>query len=262
MRRSSSFTERSVTEAAMAEAALVRELARAARLHELRRAHEDRARALGRLSSWQASRMAATYADLAAQPRYADAIAFFGSDLYGEGEFTQRDADLARVVPIMVRLLPARLLAALAEAMELSALSQELDQSLLGRLPRADSHFTVAEYCAAYREPSERAAREHQIALIGEVGKGLDLYVRRPFIEAGLSMMRQPARFAGLGALQDFLERGVRAFRKLQGAKEFLATIDRRERAILEAIFNGDDAPFPEPELPTSNRSLRPAGRQ
>jgi hypothetical protein len=234
----------------------MRELARAARLHELRLADGDRARALGRLSSWQASRMAATYADLAAQPRYADAIVFFRSDLYGEGEFAQRDADLARVVPMMVRLLPARLLAALAQAMELSALSQELDQSLLARLPRADGDFTVAEYCAAYREPSERTAREHQISLIGKVGAGLDVYVRRPFIESGLSMMRRPARLAGLGALQDFLERGVRAFRKLEGAKEFLATIDRRERAILEAIFGGDDAPFPEPELPRELKRL------
>jgi hypothetical protein len=250
-----------VTEAAAAQTVLVRELDRAMRLHELRLADDDRVRALGRLASWQASRMAATYADLAAQPRYADAIAFFRSDLYGEGDFAQRDADLARVVPLMVRLLPARLITTLAQGTELNALSQELDQALLSRLPRGDGVFTVAEYCAAFREPSERAAREHQIALIGEVGAGLDLYVRRPFIEAGLSMMRQPARLAGLGALQDFLERGVRAFRKLQGASEFLATIDRRERAILDAIFHGDEAPFPEPEMPSqrATRLSRPA---
>jgi hypothetical protein len=74
-------------------------------------------------------------------------------------------------------------------------------------------------------------------------------------------MMRQPARLAGLSALQDFLERGVRAFRTLGGAKEFLATIDRRERAILDAIFDGDDAPFPEPEVPgppAKRRASRP----
>jgi len=118
MRQSSSFTERSVTEAAMPEAALVRELARAARLHELRRAHDDRARALGRLARWQASRMAATYADLAAQPRYADAIAFFRSDLYGEGEFVQRDADLARVVPMMARMLPESVILTVAKALQ------------------------------------------------------------------------------------------------------------------------------------------------
>jgi len=56
MRQSSSFTERSVTEAAMPEAALVRELARAARLHELRRAHEDRARAMSNREALAAAR--------------------------------------------------------------------------------------------------------------------------------------------------------------------------------------------------------------
>ena len=225
------------------------ELARATRLHERRLADKDRADALGRLASWQASRMAQTYADLAAQPRYSEAIAFFRSDLYGEGDFAQRDADLSRVVPIMMRVLPPRLVTTIAKATELNALSQELDQALITRLPDGDA-FTVAHYCAAYRQSGERAARQHQIALIGEVGAGLDMFVRRPFVESGLSMMRRPARLAGLGVLQDFLERGVKAFRKMQGAKEFLETIDRRERGILDAIFDGDDAPFPEPVVP------------
>ena len=205
--------------------------------------------------------MADTYADLAAQPRYADAIAFFRSDLYGEGDFAQRDADLARVVPIMTRLLPPRLIMTIAKATELNALSQELDQAVIERLPRPNGDFTVAEYCAAYRQSSERAAREHQIGLIGEVGAGLDLYVRRPFIESALSMMRQPARIAGLAVLQDFMERGVKAFRKMRGAKEFLATIDRREHAILAAIYNGDDAPFAEPTIPSPRATRRGQGR-
>ena len=60
-------------------------------------------------------------------------------------------------------------------------------------------------------------------------------------------MMRKPARAAGLGALQDFLERGFDAFRRMKGAREFLATIDARERRINDAILAGDDAPFPPP---------------
>ena len=205
--------------------------------------------------------MAATYAHLAAQPRYSDAIAFFRSDLYGEGDLAQRDADLARVVPIMTRLLPARLIMTIAKATELNALSQELDQALIAWLPDPGGAFSVAEYCAAYRHSSERDAREHQIGLISEVGEGLDMFVRRPFIESALSMMRQPARVAGLAVLQDFLERGVKAFRKMRGAEEFLATIDRREREILAAIFEGDDAPFPEPAIPSPQPTRRSSGR-
>jgi hypothetical protein len=154
--------------------------------------------------------MARTYQDLAAQPRYSDAIAFFLSDLYGATDFAQRDSDLARVVPIMTRMLPGRVLTTIAEATELNALSQELDQALLSRLPRADGVFTVAEYCVAYRWLPERATRERQIGLIKTIGTGLDDYVKRPLIQSALTMMRQPARMAGLSALHDFLERDSR----------------------------------------------------
>jgi hypothetical protein len=117
-------------------------------------------------------------------------------------------------------------------------------------LPTADGVFTVAQYCTAYRSPGDRPTRSRQIGLIGEVGAGLDSYVEKPFIRSALAMMRRPARVAGLAVLHDFLERGFLAFRKMQGATEFLATIDRRERALLAAIFEGDNAPFVEPVLP------------
>jgi len=234
------------------QANLLRELARASRLHEKRLADPRLARALGRLASWQASRMARTYQDLAAHPRYSDAIAFFLSDLYGATDFAQRDSDLARVVPIMTRMLPGRVLTTIAEATELNALSQELDQALLSRLPRADGVFTVAEYCVAYRWLPESATRERQIGLIKTIGTGLDDYVKRPLIQSALTMMRQPARMAGLSALHDFLERGFKAFRKMRGASEFLSTIDQRERELMAAIFDGSDAPFPEPPMPAA----------
>ena len=64
--------------------------------------------------------------------------------------------------------------------------------------------------------------------------------MRRPLIHSALVMMRRPARLAGLSVLHDFLERGFVAFRKMHGATEFLATIDRRERALMEATIDGN----------------------
>jgi hypothetical protein len=229
---------------------LRRALERMAVLHAERRADPARRDALERLGVWHATRMRHTYADLAGQPRYADAIAFFLSDLYGGADFAQRDADLARVLPILTRMLPARVIETVAEATELNVLSHELDRGLLARLPTADGVVTVAQYCTAYRSPGDRAVRSRQIGLIGEVGAGLDSYVEKPFIRSALAMMRRPAGIAGLSVLHDFLERGFLAFRKMRGATEFLATIDRRERALLAAIFDGNDAPFPEPVPP------------
>src|SRR3954466_1398071 len=87
--------------------ALVRELRRTLALDAERAANPIIAGALDRLRAWQAARLRNTYADLAAQPRYAQAIAFFQKDLYGGSDFSRRDTDLMRVVPTLVRMLPA-----------------------------------------------------------------------------------------------------------------------------------------------------------
>ena len=126
-----------------ASAALVRELTRVQRLHAERTGNPILAGSLERVAYWQSRRLRMTYADLAADPRYGAAVAFFQNDLYGPGDFSRRDADLARVVPLMVKVLPDRVIATVALATELNALSQELDRVLLARLPRADGHFSV-----------------------------------------------------------------------------------------------------------------------
>jgi hypothetical protein len=229
-----------------AETELVHQLERARALHEERAAAPRLAAALDRLAAWQAKRLSTTYADLARQQRYARAITFFQTDLYGPGDFSRRDADLARVTQLMVRVLPAGLIVMVSRAMELSTLSHELDRALLVQLPEG-APLSVATYCVAYRALANRAERQRQIALIGVVGRALDRYVGKPLVRSALAAMRQPARLAGLGVLQHFLERGVAAFQHMHGAGEFLVTIETRETALMDAIFAGERTPFPEP---------------
>jgi len=232
-----------------AVAALVRELERARAMHAARAQNPILAGALERLSDWQSRRLAVTYADLARDPRYAEAIAFFQTDLYGPQDFSRRDADLARVVPMMARMLPESVILTVAKAMELSALSHELDMRVNDFLPRADAQFTVEDYCRAFRRAGRLPDRKRQIELIGEVGMALDRAVGKPLIRSALALMRAPARAAGLGELQTFLERGFDAFRRMKGAEAFLATIRDRETGIVTAIFDGRLAPFAEPPL-------------
>jgi len=53
-----------------------------------------------------------------------------------------------------------------------------------------------------------------------------------------------PARNAGLGALHDFLARGLKAFRHMRGAEEFLRIVDTRERLINDRMYGGVSEPF------------------
>jgi hypothetical protein len=199
------------------------------------------------LKSWQVQRLSRTYADLLAHPRYGAAAEFFRSDLYGPKDFTQRDRDVSRVYPVMVRLLPAGALATVANALELDALSEELDRDLaiiLWDELHCDGRIDENLYAEGYRRTGKRALRERQIEVIGEVGRDLDRLVHTPLLYSSLKMMRRPAKLAGLAELHHFLERGFTAFRDMNGAAEFLVIILRREAEVLERIFAGLPNPF------------------
>jgi hypothetical protein len=227
--------------------ALLRELARVQRHHADRAANPALAGALLNLGRWQSMRLRTTYADLGQTPRFAAAMKFFEEDLYGGADFAQRDADLVKVIPAMKRLMPANVIETVAVAVELNALSQDLDRAVVDALgPRAQS-FGVADYCDAYRRAGGFEGRLRQIRLIGDVGVSLDRFVRKRMLRSALGLMRKPAQLAGLAALQDFLERGFESFAQMKGAAEFLATIQSRETVIHESIVAGNDAPFPDP---------------
>jgi hypothetical protein len=231
----------------VAVVALTRDLALVQTRHAERAAHPALAEALAHLAAWQVRRLRRAYADLEATPRYAAAMQFFESDLYGGRDFAQRDADLARIVPAMKRLLPAGVLETVATAVELNALSLALDRAMIDELWTLGRDFRVADYCAAYRRVGQFPRRLRQIRLIGDVGVALDRYVHKPMVHAALRLMRKPAQLAGLSALQDFLERGFDAFARMGGAVEFLATIESRETLLHEAIAAGSNDPFPDP---------------
>src|SRR3982751_6778072 len=145
--------------------------------HEERLGDAELGGALAYLGMWQVRRLRNTYADLQAIPRYATAMQFFESDLYGGGDFAQRDGDLARVVPGMKRLLPDHALRTVTKAVQVNALAQDFDRALIDHLPRRETGFTVAEYCAAYRAVDRFEERRRQILLVSQVGASLDRLV-------------------------------------------------------------------------------------
>lgn len=143
----------------------------------------------------------------------------------------------------MRKVLPAAGLETVADALELNTLSETLDAAMVRALGPGVARLDEAGYGRAYREVGRRAERERQIDLVAQLGRSLDHLTRQPFVGKALSLMRKPATLAGLGELQGFLERGYAAFLEMGGAEAFLDLVVSRERAVMEALFAGEDRP-------------------
>ena len=143
-------------------------------------------------------------------------------------------------------MLPVSALRTVALAVEVDALSEELDSAMVAELERAGMLERIDEdaYAAAYRAVDCRAERERQVTLIRQTGEALDRVARKPLLSTMLRLMRGPAQLAGLGELHEFLDRGFNAFRCMGPAGEFLDAIDGKERALLARLFAAADDPF------------------
>ncbi|MCJ0824675.1 hypothetical protein MQC88_01655 [Luteimonas sp. 50] len=230
-----------------ASSRLQRRLACHQALHDPQREPRNRLHWLPALRHWQAARLEASFRRFLDDPQRRPAARFFLTDVYGDHDFSRRDADIARVLPTMQGLLPAALLDTVADGIELGVLTQAFDLRMaeaLQRIAPRRRRVDAALYAQAYRAVGLPRLRLRQIVLIGKVGAGLGAAVRKPGIRMLLKLARGPARAAGLAELQLFLEHGFDAFARLGNVDAFLADIERGERDVMRRVFAGDPDPF------------------
>jgi hypothetical protein len=220
-------------------AAILDELRAVDRERALRAADAGLAAAVERVKHYQQRRFSNTYADLLDHERYRAATRFFLDDLYGPRDFSERDGQFARVVPTLVRLFPHDTVATVYTLACLHALSERLDSTMATHL--RDTPIDATSYVRAWQRTGDAAARERQIALTLDIGASLDRLTRKPLLRQSLHLMRGPARAAGLGELQRFLETGFDTFRAMRGGQDFLVLVGQRERRLAAALF---DAPL------------------
>lgn len=233
----------------MSRQRLAKRLAWQQAIHDPVRQPLNRLPTLPLLRAWQTRRLADGFKDFLANPRMRPAAEFFLTDLYGDRDFSARDRDVARIMPIMSRLLPESLIAAATDAIELAVLSHAFDLRMARALAARRepmAAISVQDYGVAYRAVGCPRLRRHQIELVLGVGWTLDASVRKHGVFKLLRASRFPARAAGLSELQGFLERGFGAFEALDGAGEFLEAIGHRERQASARLFAGDPDPFGE----------------
>jgi hypothetical protein len=199
------------------------------------------------LQRWQVQRLQRTYMDYYELPRYRDAIEFFVHDLYGPHDYAQRDRDIQRVIEPWQRILPMRAMQAVATALSVESLTQQLDLAMLDAL--GERAINQESYAHAYRFVNRRQDRERQIALIVDCGKALDALIANPWVRRALRLAKIPARLANVSVLHEFLERGYEAFEKMGGARELLGVIELRETTIMHNLLVGSADPFSVAEI-------------
>lgn len=200
------------------------------------------------VKAFQASRFAGTYGDLLSSVDFGAAARFFLNDLYSDKDYSSRDAQFSRIAGALQRLFPQQVIATAVSLAELHLLTEELDRQMAYEWA---THTTVgsesdrvAGYIRSWRTVGRMEDRTRQLEMVLTVGCELDRLTRTPGLRLMLRMMRGPAKAAGLGSLQSFLEAGFDIFASMSGngrrALEFLNTIRERESVWIQRLTNGD----------------------
>lgn len=217
-----------------------RAIARSNELHREYLGDPDLLRSYDRFTRWQLDYMLPFFSDLLGPKGYAEAVDFVVSDLCGVG-VSQRDRDIERAAPVIVRSLPGHSLESAAAAVELNAGALEINLGIWRELlvdRDLPPNLSETEYLAACRATSSFEECMDLVRLAVELGDTLKALVRVPLIGGLLRTMRAPAHTAGFGALQEFLETGFVTFRQISDIDLFLELLHGRMDQIFARIYD------------------------
>jgi hypothetical protein len=193
---------------------------------------------INQLREWQCKRLLASYHDLYAQKRFKPAMDFFTRELYGPNDFSERDKDIEKALPLMEAALSEKTLATFGIALQLNTLSFQLDFELTKRLGPVES-ITSEHYAQAYQACENQDDRQVQLDYIELLANELNKIANRPSIMMVLKLARVPAKLAGLGELQRILETGAAAFQKIGKVEHFVQPILNGETELMHNLFGG-----------------------
>lgn len=222
-----------------AAASLRQHLEESNRLHGLYAEDREFRRTYEKFVGLQLAYFLPQYRDLCDRPGYEQAVNFVITDLSGTA-IASRDRDLARVEPLMSRVLPNKALESLALAMELNSRVLGINIEIARCLAEdIDAGRPVSErsYCRASRQVASFADCRELIRLTRRAGESLDRFARAPMVHSLLRSMALPAKAAGLGDLHAFLDKGLRTFVGVRDIDRFLDVMEERMTAVFFRVF-------------------------
>jgi hypothetical protein len=225
-------------------------VARVTTLRALTAANPALQDAITAVKGFQAHRFAGTYWDLLISVEFAGAARFFLDELYSDKDYSQRDAQFARIAGGLQRFFPDQVVATAVSLAQLHVLTEELDHEMAVAWITDDTDPSSPcnaslRYLRAWRRVARREDRNRQLDEVLSVGYELNRLTHTRGLRLMLKLMRRPAMAAGVGALQSFLEAGFDTFAEMaakgERANAFLSMIRSRESQWINMLFDGDE---------------------
>ena len=188
------------------------------------------------VKAFQTRRFENDYSDLLTESEFASALQFFLEELYGPKDFSERDRQFERIAPAVSELFPPEVMRTVEDLVELHALSESLDLAMAREVSHPSGGIDIEHYRVAWQKLDCAVERQRQLDLVLSLGTQLGALTRKRVLRRMLGMMRIPARMAGLGDLQAFLERGFDSFSGIRSSAALMSIIRMRESTFLQAM--------------------------
>jgi len=193
------------------------------------------------LQSFQATRLNATYTDLKSDPQYEKIGVFFFEKLYAPEDFSFRDASIKKLQRVLKGKVYRGMVSAVSQVIELHELSDRLDDRMVDDMLAAGigPEIDMDQYQMIYRGLDNYDERVYQINLSTEVTRAFHRLSRKWIVALSLKTVRATAHMIGMGKIIDFIYEGYEGFRDIKSIDYFVDTVQERELAWHNEIWNG-----------------------
>ena len=192
------------------------------------------------LQSFQQNRLRSTYMDMMENPVYSKMATFFFEKLYAPEDFSFRDASIKKLHKVLKGAVYKGMVSAISMVIELHELSDDLDDLMVEKMIEngVGPAMTMDQYQDVYRQLDNYDQRVYQIKLSVKVTLAFHRLSKKWIVGVSLKTVRTAAHLLGMGEIIDFIYEGYDAFRTVDDMQFVGKTIEKRELAWHNEIWN------------------------
>jgi hypothetical protein len=195
------------------------------------------------LQAFQSNRLNQTYADLKNSPEYTKIGIFFFEKLYAPDDFSFRDTSIKKLNKLLKGKIYKGIISAINQVIELHELTDEQDNRMVQQMIKlkVGTDINMEEYQDVYRSLDNYDQRLGQIRLSTKVTRSFHRLSKKWIVAVSLKTIRTAAHLIRIGKIIDFIYEGFEGFRAIKNIDFFVDTVEEREIAWHNKIWESKD---------------------